>query len=257
MKTILITGASSGFGKASAKLLAENGYKLILVARRLELLKKLKDELKTDVYIASVDVQNKGQVKSLFEKLPEEYKKIDVLINCAGLALGLDPAPEANLEDWETMVDTNIKGTLYFTKFALEVMKKRNTGLIINIGSIAAFVPYKGGNVYGATKAFIKQFSRNLRTDLLGSEIKVTNIEPGAVQTDFSLVRFKGDQEKADKVYENMRSLTADDIAGTILWVINQPQGVNIENIEIMPLDQTFGGTVMNRRVPHTDSKIS
>jgi len=247
-KTILITGASSGFGKATAQLLAKEGHKLILVARRKELLEKLKQELHTDVYIASVDVRDKNQVEEFFNNLPNAYKDIDVLVNCAGLARGLEVATEANIDDWELMVDTNIKGLLYFTRFALETMKTRNTGLIINLASVAAHVPYKGGNVYGATKAFVKQFSRNLRTDLFGTDIKVTNIEPGMAETEFSIVRFKGDLEKAKQVYEGTRSLTAEDIANTIVWVINQPLRVNIDNIEIMPIDQTFGGMVINRQ---------
>lgn len=174
-------------------------------------------------------------------------KIIDILINNAGLARGLEPAIESDLEDWEIMVDTNIKGLLYFTRFALESMKERNSGLIINIGSVAATVPYKGGNVYGATKAFVRQFSRNLRADLFGTNIKVTNLEPGMAETEFSVIRFKGDIEKAKKVYEGTRSLTAEDIANTILWIIEQPLNVNIDNVEIMPIDQTFGGMVINR----------
>ena len=246
-KIILITGATSGFGKATAELLAKEGYKLILVARNNENLEKLKSELKTEVLISSVDVTDKKEVKELFDNLPSKFKDIDVLINNAGLALGLDVAPETNIEDWDTMVDTNIKGLMYFTRFVLDNMKIRNSGLIISIGSVASSVPYKGGNVYGATKAFVKQFSRNLRTDLLGTDIKITNIEPGMAETNFSNVRFKGDVEKAKKVYENSRALKPEDIANTIKWIINQPLRVNIDNIEIMPIDQTFGGMVINR----------
>lgn len=248
MSTILITGASSGFGKAAAELLSKKGYKLILVARRKELLEKLQKKFKKDVYIASLDVTDKEQVKNFFLNLPKEFKEIDVLINSAGLALGLEPAPESNMEDWEMMVDTNIKGLLFVTRFTLENMKKRGTGLIINLGSIAGHVPYKGGNVYGATKAFVRQFSRNLRIDLLGTNIKVTNIEPGAAETEFSIVRFKGDLAKAKKVYENTRALKAEDIANTIYWVITQPQRVNIDNVEIMPIDQTSGGIAVIRK---------
>jgi len=246
-KTILITGATSGFGKATAELLAKEGCRLILVARNKENLEKLKSELKTEVFTSSVDVTKKEEVKKFFEELPSEFKDIDVLVNNAGLALGLDPATESDIEDWETMVDTNIKGLMYFTRFALDNMKVRNSGLIINIGSVASSVPYKGGNVYGATKAFVKQFSRNLRADLFGTDIKITNIEPGMAETNFSNIRFKGDTEKASKVYENTRSLTPEDIANTIKWVIDQPLRVNIDNIEIMPIDQTFGGMVVNR----------
>lgn len=240
-KTILITGASSGFGAAAARMLAAKGYKLILVARRLDRLEALKNELNTAVYVASVDVRDKHEVKMLFDTLPDEFKNIDVLVNNAGLAKGVATAQESDLEDWEVMVDTNIKGLLYFTRFALEVMKKNNSGQIINIGSVSAIAPYKGGNVYGATKAFVHQFTRNLRADLFGTNIRATNIEPGSAETEFSLVRFE-DAEKAKEVYENTRHLTAEDVAETIVWVIERPQNVNIDNLEIMPIDQTWAG---------------
>lgn len=246
-KTVLITGASSGFGKATAELLANNGFRLVLISRRKELLDDLSKNLRTDVYTASVDVTKESEVKDFFKELPTNFQNIDVLINNAGLAVGLDTVIEANIEDWERMIDTNIKGLLYTTKHALNLMNKKEEGLIVNIGSVAASVPYKGGNVYGATKAFVKQFSRNLRTDLFGNKIKVTNIEPGMAETEFSLVRFKGNEDKAKKVYEGTSSLKAEDIANTILWVINQPANVNIDNIEIMPIDQTFGGMIINR----------
>ena len=247
-KTILITGATSGIGKATAQLLAKEKHKLILVARRKERLEELKRELKTDVYIAAVDVREKTKVKNLFNSLPAEFKDVDVLVNCAGLALGVEPVMEANIENWEVMIDTNIKGLLYFTRFALDIMKARNTGQIINISSIAATIPYKGGNVYGATKAFVKQFSKNLRTDLLGLDIKVTNLEPGMVETEFSVVRYKGDIEKAKKIYEGTRALSPNDIGRTIVWVISQPVHVNLDTVEVMSIDQTFGGQAINRK---------
>lgn len=246
-KTILITGASSGFGAAMAKLFASKGHRLILVARRAEKLQALKVQLKTESVIATLDVTDKNSVENFFEQLPDKFKDIDVLINNAGLALGLETADMANLADWESMVETNIKGLLYFTSFTLKIMKKRNSGLIVNIGSVAGHAPYKGGNVYGATKAFVSQFSRNLRADLFGSKIKVTNIEPGMAETEFSDVRFKGDKEKAKGVYQGMSPLTAEDIAETVDWVINRPEHVNIDNLEIMPLDQSWGGLVVNR----------
>jgi 3-hydroxy acid dehydrogenase/malonic semialdehyde reductase len=248
MKTILITGASSGFGRATAKLLAQEGHKLILLARREELLEELQQSLQTEVHIASVDVADRVQVSAFFESLPENFRDIDVLVNNAGLALGVTPAQDASLDDWEQMVNTNIKGLLYITRPVLDVMKHRGDGLIINIGSVAGHLPYKGGNVYGATKAFVRQFSRNLRTDLFGTDIKVTNIEPGMAETEFSDVRLKGDKEKAMAVYAGTRSLQPEDIANTIAWVINQPTRVNIDNIEVMPIDQTFGGAAINRR---------
>jgi len=247
MKTILITGASSGFGRATAQLLAQEGHKLILLARRKDVLEELRKSLSTEVHIAAVDVTDKAQVSAFFESLPEGFRSIDVLVNNAGLALGVAHAQDANLDDWEQMVNTNIKGLLYITRTVLDVMKQRGDGLIINIGLVAGHLPYKGGNVYGATKAFVRQFSRNLRTDLFGTDIKVTNIEPGMAETAFSNVRFKGDTEKAEAVYAGTRALQPEDIANTIAWVINQPPRVNIDNIEIMPIDQTFGGAAIHR----------
>jgi 3-hydroxy acid dehydrogenase/malonic semialdehyde reductase len=245
MKTILITGATSGFGLAAAKLLAKDN-KLILLARRQNRLDELKNTLGTDLCTAAVDVTDNKQVQDFFAAPPDGYRSIDVLINSAGLALGMEPAQEAQLEDWEQMVDTNIKGLLRVTRPVLDIMKMQGSGLIINIGSVAATVPYKGGNVYGATKAFVRQFSRNLRTDLFGTGVKVTNIEPGAAETEFSIVRFK-DEQKAKDYYAGWQALKAEDIANTIAWVINQPAYVNIDNIEVMPLDQTFGGMVLDR----------
>jgi 3-hydroxy acid dehydrogenase / malonic semialdehyde reductase len=245
MKTILITGATSGFGLAAAKLLAQDN-RLILLARRQERLDELKRSLGTDVYTAAVDVTDNKQVQDFFATLPDGYRSIDVLINSAGLALGMESAQEASLEDWEQMVDTNIKGLLRVTRLTLDIMKKQKSGLIINIGSVAATVPYRGGNVYGATKAFVRQFSRNLRTDLFSTGVKVTNIEPGAAETEFSVVRFKNEQ-KAKDYYAGWQALKAEDIANTIVWVISQPAHVNIDNVEVMPLDQTFGGMVLDK----------
>jgi 3-hydroxy acid dehydrogenase / malonic semialdehyde reductase len=246
MKTILITGATSGFGLATAKLLAKDN-KLILLARRQDRLDELKQTLGDNIRTAAVDVTDSKQVSDFFASLPDEYKDIDVLVNSAGLALGLEPADEASLEDWEQMVDTNITGLLRVTRPTIDIMKRRGSGLIINIGSCAAHVPYKGGNVYGATKAFVRQFSRNLRTDLFGTGVKVTNIEPGAAETEFSIVRFK-DKQRADDYYKGWRPLTAEDVANTIVWAIDQPPHVNIDNVEIMPLDQTYGGMVLNKK---------
>jgi NADP-dependent 3-hydroxy acid dehydrogenase YdfG len=246
MKTVLITGASSGFGLETARLLVQKNMKLILLARRIDRLNELKNTLGSDVYVARVDVTNKTEVKQFFETLPKEFEDIDILINNAGLARGANPAQDAALEDWEVMVDTNIKGLLYMTRFTIDLMKNRSKGLIINIGSAAGSVPYRGGNVYGATKSFVRHFSRNLRTDLFKTGIKVTNIEPGAANTEFSSVRFQ-DKEVANDYYLGWRPLKAEDIANTIDWVINQPDHVNIENIEIMPLDQTYAGMILDK----------
>lgn len=247
MKTVLITGATSGFGLATAKILAEQNFKLVLIGRREERLEELKSSLKTDVYTKVVDVTDKDQVRALFSGLPNEFKKIDVVINSAGLALGINPMPDVKVDDWDQMIATNINGLLYITLEAVKQMKTAGGGLIINIGSVAATVPYKGGNVYGATKAFVRQFSRNLRTDLFATGVKVTNIEPGAAETEFSLVRFK-DQNKADEYYKDWRPLKAEDIAATINWVIAQPAHVNIENIEVMPLDQVYAGMIFDKK---------
>lgn len=246
MKTILITGASAGFGLATAELLAAKGHRLILIARRGQKLRKMKKELNTDVYTAEVDVSDRKQVEDFFSSLPQEYRDIDVLVNNAGMALGIDPAQDALLENWESMVDVNIKGLMYVTRCALEVMKKSGTGLIINIGSVSAHVPYKGGNVYGATKAFVWQFSRGLRTDLFGTAIKVTNLEPAAAATEFASVRFK-DEQKGKEFYDGWKPLNALDIANTIEWVMSQPEHVNIDNIEIMSINQTYAGMAINK----------
>ncbi|MFO7752379.1 MAG: SDR family NAD(P)-dependent oxidoreductase, partial [Desulfobacteraceae bacterium] len=173
---------------------------------------------------------------------------VDVLVNNAGLALGLEPAHRADLSDWEEMVDTNIKGLMYCTRALLPSMAKKGSGHIVNIGSIAGTYPYPGGNAYGASKAFVKQFSRNLRADLAGTGIKVTNIEPGLAETEFSIVRFKGDRDKAAKVYENTEPLVAEDIAQTVFWVVSTPSRVNINSVEIMPVCQAWGPLSVTRK---------
>lgn len=246
-KTILITGASSGFGLAAAKMLSKEGHKLILIARRKDRIDELKKTLKTEVCTAAVDVSSRSQVSEFFSRLPKKFRDIDVLINNAGLATGREPAQDFDIDGWDRMIDTNIKGVLHMTRPVLDIMKHRNKGLIMTIGSCSAFLPYKGGNVYGGTKAFVRQFSRNLRTDLFGTGIKVTTIEPGAADTEFSVVRF-GDEQAAREYYQGWRPLKAEDVASAIVWVINQPPHVNIDNIEIMPLDQTYGGTILNKK---------
>ena len=246
MKTILITGASSGFGLATAELLAKDGHKLILLARRSDRLEQIKLKLKAEVHTATVDVTDKKQVHNFFKNIPADFQDIDVLINNAGLARGMELVQDGKLENWEEMIDTNIKGLLYVTHSTLDIMKRRNQGHIINIGSSAGANAYKGGNVYGGTKAFVRQFSRNLRTDLFGMNIRITNIEPGMAETEFATVRFR-DKDKAAEVYKDTRPLVAQDIAETILWVLSRPAHVNIDNVELMPTDQTFGGLIVNR----------
>jgi 3-hydroxy acid dehydrogenase/malonic semialdehyde reductase len=249
--TILITGATSGFGKACARRFAEADWRLILTGRRKDRLSALQEELqgKTSVHSFELDVRHQESVMTGLMRLPEKFSEVDVLVNNAGLALGLEPAPEADLSDWNTMVDTNIKGLMYCTRAILPGMVERNQGHIVNIGSIAGDWPYPGGNAYGATKAFVKQFSRNLRADLSGTAIRVTNIEPGLAETEFSVVRFKGDAEKASKVYEGTQPITAQDIADMIYWVVDLPSHININRLEVMPVCQTWGPFAIHRDI--------
>lgn len=243
-KTILITGATAGFGKACAELFAAQGWRLILTGRREERLVELKEKLGDAVaQVIALDVRDREQVFAALDGLGD----IDVLLNNAGLALGLEPAWDVDIDDWETMVDTNIKGLMYCTRALLPGMVKRNVGHVINIGSTAGSWPYPGGNAYGGTKAFVQQFSRNLRADLLGSRVRVTNLAPGMAESEFSNVRFKGDDAAADKVYAGAEPLTPEDIAETVLWIANRPAHVNINAIEVMPVDQTWGPLAVHR----------
>lgn len=247
--TVFITGASSGFGAAAARLFARDGARLVLAARRADRLQALKDELQAlvPVHVVALDVRDRQAVADAFANLPAEFATIDVLVNNAGLALGLENAPKANLDDWDSMIDTNIKGLAYCTRAALPGMVERKRGHVINIGSVAGSYPYPGGNVYGGTKAFVEQFSLNLRAELLGSNVRVTVIEPGMCETEFSLVRFKGDEGKADSVYAGMTPLSAEDIANTIHWVASLPAHVNINILEVMPVEQANGGFAVHR----------
>jgi NADP-dependent 3-hydroxy acid dehydrogenase YdfG len=248
-KTIFITGASSGFGAACARMYAATGNRLILTARRVDALLKLQEELAehADIHIIPLDVRDRESVQGAIEALPEGFRAIDILINNAGLALGLEPAHQVNLDDWDTMVDTNIKGVMYCTRFILPGMVERNSGHIVNISSTAGAWPYPGGNVYGGTKAFVTQFSRNLRCDLLGTGVRVTCIQPGMAETEFSTVRFKGDEDKAAGVYEGTAPLTAEDIAETVRWVTSQPPHVNVNTLELMSIDQAWGPFAIHR----------
>ncbi|MGB3209315.1 MAG: SDR family oxidoreductase [Desulforhopalus sp.] len=247
-KTILITGATSGFGKASAELFRNNGWNLILTGRRKERLLELREKLgKAHVHVAAFDVRDRQQVEAMVKKIPQEFQNIDILLNNAGLALGLGPAHETDLDEWESMVDTNIKGLLYMTRQILPAMVARGEGHVINIGSVAASWPYPGGNTYGATKAFVQQFSRNLRSDLHGTGVRVTNIEPGLAESEFSIVRFGGDSEKASKVYEGTEPLTPGDIAEIIFWTASRPAHVNINVVEVMATCQSWSNFAISR----------
>ena len=238
---IFVTGATAGFGEAITRKFIKNGHTVIASGRRLSRLETLKDELGDALTIVQLDVRNRAAIHHALESLPAEKRHIDVLVNNAGLALGLEPAHKANVDDWDTMIDTNAKGLVNMTRAILPNMVERNVGHIINIGSTAANWPYAGGNVYGATKAFVKQFSLGLRADLHGTKVRVSDIEPGLVGgTEFSNVRFKGDEGRVEKTYENANALSADDIAEAVYWVATLPAHVNINTIEMMPVSQSF-----------------
>jgi 3-hydroxy acid dehydrogenase/malonic semialdehyde reductase len=245
--TVLITGASSGFGEAIATQYAAKNFRLILVARRLDRLQALKAELNCDCLLIQLDIRDQTALFEAVKNIPDEFSDIDILVNNAGLALGLGSADEADMEQWNTMVDTNIKGLMAMTRAISPGMVKRQSGHIINMGSIAGSWPYPGGNVYGASKAFVQQFSLNLRADLHGSGVRVTNIEPGMAETEFSLVRFSGDQDKADKLYQGLQPLSAADVAETVIWASSLPKHVNINRIEVMPTCQSFSPLAIAR----------
>lgn len=244
----MVTGASSGFGEAISRQLVNTGYKVIGTGRRAERLAALGDELGDSFLPLVFDVQDKTATQAAIAGLPAAWSEVDLLVNNAGLALGLEPAHKADLEDWEQMIATNISGLTLLTRLLLPGMVARNRGHVVNIGSIAGTYPYPGGNVYGATKAFVKQFSLNLRADLAGTAIRVTNVEPGLCGgTEFSNVRFHGDDAKAATVYQGVQAIQPEDIANTVLWVSQQPAHVNINSIEIMPVAQTFGPLHISR----------
>lgn len=249
----IVTGASAGFGLAISKLLVKNKYKVIITARRKERLQKLQQELGKNSLVLAFDISNEKDTISAIENLPPKWQQIDLLVNNAGLALGLDPAYKCSLDDWKKMIATNITGLITITHKILPNMVARNKGHIINIGSVAGNYPYTGGNIYGATKAFIKQFSLNLRTDLIGTNVRVSNIEPGLCGgTEFSNVRFYRDQQKANDIYENVDYITADDIAQTVLWISQRPEHININRIEIMPIAQSPEGLKVYKNVKTT-----
>lgn len=249
-RTVFITGASSGFGAACARKFAADGNRLILLARRQQRLQSLAEELKNcDTHLISLDITDHQALQSALNSLPDTFKSPDILINNAGLALGLSGADQAEMSDWQQMIDTNITALVHLTRLILPGMVRRDSGHIINIGSTAGNWPYPGGNVYGATKAFVKQFSRGLRADLLGKRIKVTNIEPGLAETEFSLVRFSHDAARAAEVYEGTKPISAEDLADIIHWVCNTPAHININAMEIMPLCQSWGPFRIDRQM--------
>jgi len=245
--TVLVTGATSGFGEAIALRFAAEGSKVIACGRRAERLAALKKRLGRRGHTLVLDVRDRRSVESALRGLPAAFSKPNVVVANAGLALGLEPAPQASLDDWDEMVDTNIKGVLHTVRAALPGLVESGDGHVVLMGSVAGDFPYPGGNVYGATKAFVEQFALNLRADLLGSTVRVTNIEPGLAETEFSLVRFKGDVAKAKKPYEGLQPLTADDVAETVFWACTLPRHVNVNRIQVMPVTQAFGPFVFKR----------
>lgn len=246
---ILITGATAGFGLAIARRFAAEGHRVVLAGRRQDRLDALLAELGDNAHALTLDVRDRDAVLAAIAGLPPEFADTDVLVNNAGLALGVNPAQRANLDDWHTMVDTNVKGLMTVTHAVLPGMVARDRGHVINIGSVAGNWPYPGGNVYGATKAFVRQFSLNLRADLAGTRVRVTDVEPGLVAgTEFSSVRFAGDTERADAVYKGTEPLTAEDVTDAVHWVATRPAHVNINTIELMPVCQSFAGLSINRQ---------
>jgi NADP-dependent 3-hydroxy acid dehydrogenase YdfG len=245
---VFITGATAGFGAAMARTFAGHGHRVIISGRRVERLQALASELGAAALPVELDVTDQGSIDAALAALPADWQPIDVLINNAGLALGTTPAHESSLADWNTMIATNCAGLVAMTRAVLPSMVARGTGTVINIGSTAGSYPYPGGNVYGATKAFVEQFTLNLRADLVGTGVRATNLAPGLCGgTEFSNVRMKGDDAAAAKVYEGTTPLTADDIANTAYWIATLPPHVNINNIEIMPTCQGFGPFAIKR----------
>jgi 3-hydroxy acid dehydrogenase/malonic semialdehyde reductase len=248
MKTILVTGATAGFGAAFAQRFIKDGHHVIATGRRTERLEALAAELGPNLLPAKLDVTDKGAIAGFLSTLPESWRQIDVLVNNAGLALGLSPAWEADLADWDTMIATNISGLVHMTRAILPQMVERDDGVILNLGSVAGEYPYPGGHVYGGTKAFVRQFSMNLRADLVGRNIHVTDIEPGMCDgSEFSKVRFGGDETKAAAVYAGTKSLTPEDIAETAAWLISLPKHMNVNRIELMPTCQASGPFAVKR----------
>ena len=245
---VFVTGASAGFGAAIARAFVKGGHRVVATARRKDRLDALAAELGDALLPVELDVRDTAAVEAAPAALPAEFAEVDVLVNNAGLALGVEPAHKADLDDWETMIDTNCTGLVRVTHAFLPGMTARNRGHIVNLGSSAGSWPYAGGNVYGATKAFVRQFSLNLRADLAGTALRVTNIEPGLCGgTEFSDVRFRGDSTKAANVYKDVQPLTPEDVADSIYWITSRPAHVNINTMELMPVAQAFAGLSVHR----------
>jgi NADP-dependent 3-hydroxy acid dehydrogenase YdfG len=247
-RVALVTGATSGFGAACARAFARAGARVVLVARRSERLAEMAAELGPCALCVAADVRDRAAVEAAVAGLRAPFAEVDLLVNNAGLALGLEPAHRASLDHWQQMIDTNCTGLVTVTRAILPGMVERGRGHVVNIGSVAGSYPYPGGNVYGATKAFVHQFSLNLRADLLGTPVRVTCVEPGMAETEFSLVRFDGDAARAKTVYAGVTPLSADDVAETVLWAVTRPPHVNVNTVELMPVQQAFSPFAIHRR---------
>lgn len=247
----LITGASSGIGAACAHALAEHHVRLILVARRADRLRELADELgrlgAPAVHTLQLDVRERDATRAALTALPPAWREVDILINNAGLGRGLDKLHEGSPEEWDEVIDTNVKGLLYVTRYVLPGMVERRRGHVVNLGSVASRQSYPGGNVYCATKAAVRMLGECLKQDLLGSPVRVSTIEPGMVETEFSVVRFRGDRGRADRVYQGMTPMTADDVADTVLFCLTRPPHVNISEVVMLATDQAAAATVHRR----------
>lgn len=244
----LVTGATSGIGAACVDALVAAGARVVAAARRRERLEALAARHAGRVHPLPLDVRDRAAVEGAVAGLPGDWAEVDVLVNDAGLALGLEPAQRASLDEWQTMIDTNCAGLVTVTRAVLPGMVARGRGHVVNVGSVAGTYPYPGGNVYGATKAFVRQFTLNLRADLLGTPVRATSIEPGMVDTEFSVVRFGGDAARAGKVYEGLQPLSAADVADAILWCVTRPAHVNVNALELMPVAQAFSPFAVDRR---------
>ena len=247
---VLVTGATAGFGAAIARRFVREGHRVIAAGRRADRLAALRTELgAASVLALPLDVRDRAAVAATIAALPPDWADVDVLVNNAGLALGLEPAQKADLDQWETMIDTNNKGLVFVTRAVLPGVVARDRGHVVNMGSVAALYPYPGGNVYGATKAFVKQFSLNLRADLFGTKVRVTDVEPGLVGgSEFSVVRFGGDTARAASMYEGTDPLTPEDIAEAVYWVTTLPARMNVNTLELMPVCQSFGRLAIDKK---------
>ncbi|MBI5070118.1 MAG: SDR family NAD(P)-dependent oxidoreductase [Deltaproteobacteria bacterium] len=246
--TVLVTGATAGFGLATAERFARAGARVVAAGRRQERLRALAMRLGPRVHPLGLDVRSRGAIEAALASLPRDFAAVDVLVNNAGLALGLEAAPRCSLDEWDQMIDTNCRGLATLTRLLLPGMVERGRGHVVNLGSVAGSYPYPGGNVYGATKAFVHQFSLGLRADVVGSGVRVTSVEPGMAETEFALVRFQGDAEKARAVYQGVTPLTGEDVADAIFWAVTRPPHVNVNYLELMPEQQAFGPFAVKRR---------